>query len=209
VLLGRERWIMELLKAIETGKLAAKDLDLSRRNRLLNHRSTEIRALATKTLGDVIDPSRQKVVDAYQSALTLTGDAAHGKMVFTQNCATCHKLNGVGVDIGPNLLSVGSWAPDAVMVAILDPSRAVEPRYLSFNVTLTDGDAIYGIIAAESPASITIKGLDGKERIVPRLAIKTLTGTNRSLMPDGLESALSKQDLADVIRFVLSAQGGN
>jgi len=59
------------------------------------------------------------------------------------------------------------------------------------------------------PASIAIKGLDGKETTVVRSAIKSLAGTNRSLMPYGLESALSKQDLAEVIRFVLSAPSGN
>jgi putative heme-binding domain-containing protein len=89
------------------------------------------------------------------------------------------------------------------------PHRAVGPRYLSFAATLNDCQTLFGIISAESIASITIEGLDGKETTVLRSAIKSLAGTNRSLMPDGLESALTKQDLADVIRFVLSAPSGN
>ena len=49
--------------------------------------------------------------------------------------------------------------------------------------------------------------IDGKEQKLLRTSIKSLTGTNRSLMPDGLEAALSDQDLADVIRFVQEAPG--
>ena len=67
------------------------------------------------------------------------------------------------------------------------------------------GQTLFGIISAESPASITIKGLEGKETTVLRSAIKSLAGSNRSLMPDGLEATLSKQD----IRFALSAPSGN
>ena len=89
------------------------------------------------------------------------------------------------------------------------PWELVLPKKGNFTATLNDGQALFGIISAESPASITIKGLDGKETTVLRSAIKSLAGTNRSLMPDGLESALTKQDLADMIRFVLSAPSGN
>ena len=52
-----------------------------------------------------------------------------------------------------------------------------------------------------------MKGLDGKERTLVRGSIQSLVSTNRSLMPDGLEAQISKQDLADLIRFLQSPQG--
>ena len=87
----------------------------------------------------------------------------------------------------------------------------LDPKYLALGAALNDqvANPFFGIITSESPASISMKGLDGKERTILRTSIKTLAGTNRSLMPDGLESAVSKQDLADVIRFLQSAPGGN
>ena len=65
-----------------------------------------------------------------------------------------------------------------------------------------NSSTVFGVITSETAAAITIKGIDGKEQKLLRTSIKSLTGTNRSLMPDGLEAALSNQDLADVIRFV-------
>ena len=208
-MMGRENWAVAMLQAIESGRVAKVDLSVARRQRLLGSHWPKVRELATGVLGNAFDPARQKVVDAYLPALSLAGDVVRGKTIFSQNCATCHRLGGIGQVIGPNLLSVAGWTPEQVLVAVMDPNRAVEPRYLSFTATLNDGQTLFGIISAESPASITIKGLDGKETTVLRSAIKSLAGTNRSLMPDGLEAALSKQDLADVIRFVLSAPSGN
>jgi putative heme-binding domain-containing protein len=122
--------------------------------------------------------------------------------VFTTNCATCHKLAGVGNEIGPDLRSVSGWESEALLVAILDPNRQVEPRYLSYTAVTSGGDTVFGVITADSAGSITIKGLDAKEQTLPRSALKSLEGTNKSLMPEGLESAVTDQDLADVIKFL-------
>jgi putative heme-binding domain-containing protein len=102
-------------------------------------------------------------------ALSLT----HGKTVFSQNCATCHRLGGIGQVIGPNRLSVAGWTPEQVLVAVMNSNRAVEPRYLSFTATLYDGQTLFGIISAEYPASITIEGLDGKETAGLRGGLRT------------------------------------
>ncbi len=208
VMMGREPWALELLTAIGAGTVPPNDLDLSRRHRLLNSQWATVRDAAAKRLGTPPDPVRQSVVEACRPALSLTGDVKRGSKVFAQNCTTCHRLDGVGQEVGPNLLSVSGWTPDTLLVAILDPNRQVEPRYLAFTATLNDGEAIYGVITAESPASLSMKGLDGHERVLLRPSLKSLVGTNRSLMPDGLESALSKQDLADIIAFLHSAPGG-
>ena len=112
--------------------------------------------------------------------------------------------SGDGNEIGPDLRSVSGWEDGALLVAIPDPNRQVEPRYLSYSAVLDRGETIFGIITAESTDSITLKGLDAKEQVLPRGGIKSLDGGSRSLMPDGLEATLSDQDLVDVIRFLQS-----
>jgi putative heme-binding domain-containing protein len=202
VLLSREAWTYALLRAAEDGTIPPADFDSARRERLLNHRSARIKSLAQKVMGKPANPLRQQVIDAYRAALNLDGDAKRGTQLFAQNCATCHRKDGSGADIGPDLNSVAAWQSEALLTAILDPSREVQPQYLAYTATLSDGDAIYGLIVSESGDSVTMKGLDGKTRTLLRTQIKSLAATNRSLMPDGLEFALTPQGLADVIRYL-------
>lgn len=80
----------------------------------------------------------------------------------------------------------------------------VEPRYLAYTATLKDGQSFDGIITSESGNSMTIKGLDAREQSLTRDSIQSLIGANRSLMPDGLESAVDHRAMADLIQFIRS-----
>jgi putative heme-binding domain-containing protein len=203
-LLSRETWTLKLLDAIRAGTIARTEIDPGRRQRLLEQGPRNVRSIAREVFGSITDVSRQQVIDRYQPALKLAGDPRRGSKLFGQNCAVCHRKGNVGNDVGPNLDSVSGWQSDALLVAILDPSRQVEPQYLAFTAALQDGDAVYGVITSESASSITMKGLDAKPRTLLRAQIKSLVGTARSLMPDGLEAALEPQGIADVIAFLQS-----
>jgi len=145
---------------------------------------------------------RVKVVEQFQPALKLTGDSTRGRAVFTQLCVTCHKLGDAGQEIGPNLLSVAGHPPDKLLANILDPNADVQPGFFAHLCRLTDGTEIYGLIAAETANSITLKQLDGTTRAVLRNEIVSLESTGGSLMPVGLEAGITPQSLADVIAFL-------
>jgi putative heme-binding domain-containing protein len=200
-LLPREPWALALAESP-----AARTLDFSRRQRLLNHGSASVKAAAKANLADatVINVDRQKVIDANQPALTLAGDKVHGLALYGEHCATCHRVGSatVGHDLGPNLLTVRDWPKENLLTAILDPDRTVEPRYLAYTATLADGTAFTGLLTAESAASVTIKTLDDADHALPRTSLKSLVSTNHSLMPQGFESAMSPQDLADLIDYI-------
>jgi len=73
------------------------------------------------------------VIDSYAAAVAnLTGDAGRGQKAFAKTCSVCHKLGGVGNDVGPDLASLNDKSTDYLLVAILDPNRAVEARYVSY-----------------------------------------------------------------------------
>jgi putative heme-binding domain-containing protein len=201
-MLLREPWAFALTARIAAGDVAPTDVDAARRQRLLRHASPRVKEMAIKALGDFAEGGRAKIVETYRPAMTMAGDATRGVKVFANNCAACHKLAGVGNDIGPNLQSVAGWPPDALVTAMLDPSRSAEPRYLAFNCTLDSGEVVYGIVLREAPAGVTMKTLDGQEKTIPRRQIKSLECTNRSLMPDGLEQAVDQQGMADVIAYL-------
>jgi putative heme-binding domain-containing protein len=201
VLIAREDWAMQLLHAIEEGKVAPADLDVPRRQRLMSHSAAQVKQLARNLLKEN-ESNRQDVIDANRSVLTTTGDRVRGAKMFATHCATCHRVENVGTEIGPGLISVTNWSGEALLTAILDPDRQVEPRYLSYTAKLNNNDEIFGIITAETGGGITMKGLDGKEQSILRSNLKSFTCTNHSLMPMGFEQAMNKQELADLIAYL-------
>jgi putative membrane-bound dehydrogenase-like protein len=206
-LLPREAWALALAESP-----AARGLDFSRRQRLLNHASAKVKAAAKATLAQAaVNADRQRVIDGYQVALSLVGDVAHGQALFGEHCATCHRMGNaaVGHDIGPNLLSVRDWPKENILTALLDPDRTVEPRYVAYTATLAaDGSALTGLLTSESAGNVILKTLDDVDHPLPRSALKSLVSTNRSLMPQGFEAALQAQDVADLMAYVQSPSGG-
>ena len=135
-------------------------------------------------------------------ALELKGDGAAGEATFAARCALCHQVGDLGNAIGPDLRSITDRSAEGLLTAIVDPTRNVEPKYLSYTLELDSDETLYGLIRAETGNSLIVGQLDGTERTILRSSVKTLKSTDRSLMPEGLEADLSKQDMADLIRYV-------
>jgi len=148
--------------------------------------------------------SRAAVIQAYTPALTLPVDVTRGRAVFADVCASCHRLDGVGVDLGPSLEGIRTHGPEGLLVDILDPNRKVDPGYLFHQVERRDGTSVLGAIVDDQAGSLTIAQAGGQRVVVPRTDVQRIRSVGRSLMPDGLESAMTHQDLADLIAYLLS-----
>jgi putative heme-binding domain-containing protein len=138
----------------------------------------------------------------------LAGQPDRGRNVFLKTCATCHKAENAGVDVGPNLATITNRTTEDLLVHILDPNREVAPPYINYNVALVDGRVLSGIIADESANSLTLKRAEGATDIIPRSQVEAISSTGQSLMPEGLEKGLEPQDFADVIAYLRSIQAG-
>jgi putative heme-binding domain-containing protein len=97
---------------------------------------------------------------------------------------------------------VRDWPRENLVAAILDPDRTVEPRYFAYTATLTDGTVYTGLLTADTSAGVTIKTLDDADHVLPRANLKSLASTERSLMPQGFEAAMTVEDLADLLAFI-------
>jgi putative heme-binding domain-containing protein len=82
------------------------------------------------------------------------------------------------------------------------PSASFARGYEPFNVVTTDGQVIAGIIGRETADAIHVVGTNRVELRVPRAAIDTIAQSTTSIMPEGMENQLSRQDLADLIAFL-------
>jgi putative membrane-bound dehydrogenase-like protein len=194
-LLADEAWTLALLKRPE-----AKACDAATRARLAQHpKKAVVQAAALAFQGSA---TRAAVLEKFRPALQLAGDAARGKVVFAQACMSCHKLDGVGLELGPDLRSVTQHDAEKLFNSILDPSAIIEPGFMAYHCTLQSGEQLYGVIATETSASLTFKLAGNLTKSVLRSEIASLKSTGASLMPDGLEAVLTPQSLADLIAYL-------
>ncbi len=183
------------------GPIRPLDLDAARRERWLHHPDQAIATEAARLLQQESQEGRQAVIDRMRPAVSLTGHADRGETLFTKHCASCH-LPREGSPIGPDLRSLTDRSPDSLLTSILDPSRAVEPKYLGYHAELKSGELVYGVVVSESGTTLRLRQLDGVQRDLVREHLESLTSSQRSFMPEGFENELGPQDLADIMRFV-------
>ncbi|MCS7045281.1 MAG: HEAT repeat domain-containing protein [Gemmataceae bacterium] len=194
--------ILALLGEIEAQRVRPGDLDPLRLRQLLNHPQPNIRVLANKLLRDSLPADRQEALKKYQAALTMMGDAKRGQTIFKAHCATCHRVAGIGVDVGPDIADTRTKTPAALLTDIIIPNQAIDNNYVNYVVTTVDGRSLTGIITAETATSITLKRAEGQVDIVLRSQIEELQSTGVSLMPDGLEQKISVAEMADLLAFL-------
>ncbi|MDB5306629.1 MAG: Neutral/alkaline non-lysosomal ceramidase [Gemmataceae bacterium] len=202
-LLARPERVLALLEAIEKKRVTASELDPGRVKLLKTHPTAAIRAKAEGVLKLTVNADRAKVIAEYGAALDLKGDVGKGKTVFRNTCAACHKLDGFGHDVGPNLLAaLPNKSGEDLLAAVFDPNREVDPRYMNYQAATADGRILTGVVATETPTSVTLRRADGAEDTILRGNLESLRSTNLSLMPEGMEKQLSKQDLADLFAYL-------
>ncbi|MFT4019102.1 MAG: c-type cytochrome [Agriterribacter sp.] len=148
-------------------------------------------------------PGGQKVYPIEEIA-ALKGDAESGKKVFTEFCASCHRIQQTGNDIGPELTSIGKkFDKIGLLDAIINPSGAILLGYEPWLVNTKDGESFFGFLISENNQSITIKDVAGKQHIVPVEKISSRKKQDKSLMPEPAVAGVTGQQLADVAVYLL------
>ncbi|MBL8867158.1 MAG: c-type cytochrome, partial [Planctomycetia bacterium] len=205
-LLARPERAKALLDAIEKKTFAPQSLDATQIKRLMTHKDAAIQKRASTLLAAFKPARRTDVVAKYRKALELTGDPVKGKAIFTKTCAACHKLEGVGHELGPNLSAMKNRGMDAILTNVLDPNAEVNPQFLNYNANLDDGRQVTGIIQSETATSVTFIRGEGLKDVVSRSNIETLKSTGLSLMPEGLEKDISVEAMADLIAYLMNVK---
>ncbi|HEX8201584.1 MAG TPA: HEAT repeat domain-containing protein, partial [Isosphaeraceae bacterium] len=200
-LLSREAWTGALLSSLEDTCVPAAEIDPVHRRRLLDHADAALRRRAAAVFAEAGGP-RSQVIERYRAALELPGHPEAGAVVFRKICASCHRLDGQGTEVGPDLATLTDKSPETLLTAILDPNRAFEAKYTNFTVATLDGRVLSGMIAGETAVGVTLRRQEGQQDDLLRDEIEAIAGSGQSLMPEGLEQDLSPQDLADLIAYL-------
>lgn len=208
LLLSRQDWTNHFLNAVEKGDIRSVEISPSVKTRLAKHPNKNTRQRAETLLASTSEKLRADVVASYASALKQKGDHSRGLIVFQKVCIACHKHGKTGIsDLGPDLATVADHPAEKILVNILDPNLDIQPGYHAYNCQLKNGEQLFGLIAGETASGITLKQLDGKVRNLLRTDIASLVSANVSLMPEGLEAAITVEEMADLIAFLKTKDG--
>jgi putative membrane-bound dehydrogenase-like protein len=144
-----------------------------------------------------------------QAALTRAGNPERGRQLFFDatrtQCVKCHRVGDQGERIGPELTGVGSRFPRVFLIeSVLEPSRNVEPGYQTVAIMLKSGRALIGLKVAETEDTLTFADSKGDKQVLRKADIDEQQPQATSIMPEGLEKALSVDEFVDLIAYLVS-----
>lgn len=139
------------------------------------------------------------------------GDPIKGEQVYlgeTAKCASCHKINGKGGEVGPDLTKQAERDLAAIYRDINEPSAVIHPDYVLYTVAARNGQVASGIVRAEGPDAIKVIDATAKATIIPRSEIEDLRPAAASLMPVGLAGAIGEAGMKDLVAYLKSGGKG-
>ena len=199
--LARKEFVSALLDGIQEKEVEVWTLGRPRINQLLESPDEEVRRRAEGLFGDLSD-GREDLIERYKSALSAQGEVPRGREIFRENCSRCHLLDGMGSEVGPDLLDVTRRPKKFFLAKILDPNLNIAPGYETYVIETRSGATVSGVIAQESPTSVTLRREEGEEETLLRSNIATLRVSSVSNMPEGLEEDIDPAAMADLLEYL-------
>ncbi len=202
-LMRRAAWTIELLNAVEKGKISKGDIAADQWSQLKTNPDRAIARRAERLMetGNAVSADREEIVKKLLPIAKEKGDTVRGKEVFTATCAICHAFNGQGGKVGPDLSGIGARDRSEILTDILDPNRSVEANYRLWNITTKDGETYSGRLETETQTTVELLDTTAQKHVIARKDITTMQGLQTSIMPAGFE-ALPPDDLKALLEYI-------
>ncbi|HEY1123795.1 MAG TPA: c-type cytochrome, partial [Haloferula sp.] len=208
-LAAREGKVARLLEWLAAMKLKQQDIPADAVARLREVKDASLKEEIVRRWGapSADAGARRALIEKWHGKLTpevlSKAEPAKGRAIFDRTCSACHKLFGEGGIIGPELTggergNVGHWLDN-----ILDPNGLIGQGYELHRIEKNDGTSITGMLAAENDDELILR-MVGVETRVPKKDVKSNTSLGNSMMPEGLLSGLSDEDVRDLIGYLMS-----
>jgi putative membrane-bound dehydrogenase-like protein len=203
---GRKDWASELLAAVKAKKVERTNLNDNTILRIQALKDPKLNAEVEAVWGRfrATPAELTALIDKMRNELAAApGSFARGKVVFDNQCAKCHKFDGRGHEVGPNLDGAGRDI-EYLLANVLDPNRVIGAPYFMRTVNLLNGRIETGVLHAEDGQGITLKGENAQLKQIQKKDIDEVKVQEKSLMPEGLGYNLSVQDFRDLVRYVMA-----
>jgi len=206
LIMQRERWARKLLDAVLANKLPKGVLNANHLRKILESNDREALWAVEKAFGKVREernPEREQVVaDMAAYFREHIGDPHRGQIVFRNLCAQCHTIYGEGGKVGPDITANGRASFEQLLSNVFDPSLVIGPAYQGTTVVTKDGRNLTGLIAEDNEQRVVVRMPGEGEETVPRNNVKYARVSKLSMMPEGIETFLTKADLTDLFAFL-------
>jgi putative heme-binding domain-containing protein len=151
-----------------------------------------------------LEPDELKRVSAM---VQKQGDPLRGRQLYLNHkavgCMTCHRLEGVGGNVGPDLTRVwDTLSLEKVMESMLDPSKEIKEGYQTYTATTKTGLTYSGLKVSQNAKELILKDATGKEVHIPASDLDEVAATKKSLMPDDVVRHLSFAEFIDLVAFL-------
>ena len=132
---------------------------------------------------------------------------ANGKQIFeVANCVSCHRMNGVGVQVGPDLTQLDQKITRSdILRSLLEPSVKIEEKYQTNVFAMKSGSVVTGLILEETPQTFKVIGnplAKSAPVIINRADIDERSRSATSIMPKGLLDKLTKEEILDLVAYI-------
>jgi putative membrane-bound dehydrogenase-like protein len=211
-LISRPQWAALLIGEIASGKLTADLLSPFQVRQIRSLKAPELAGEVTRLWGEMRDSSKEKIHAANVWKLYLTpktlslADKKKGQEIYGQFCGTCHKMYGKGGTVGPELTGGGRDNLDYLLSNILDPGEVVAKENQLSIITMKDGRTLSGMIRASDGRTTSLQTLVEKISL-PTADIGKIETLPVSLMPEGLIDSLSRDQVRDLIAWLMDKGG--
>jgi len=210
-LTSRPAYARALLQAVAGGKVARSDISAFHARQILSFGDPELDKQLAQVWGDIRGTRAELklLIARYKKLLTpdrlKLAQVSNGRVLYNQTCATCHSLYGQGQQVGPDLTGSGRQNLDYLLENIIDPSAVVPADFRLSVVTLKNGRVLNGLVGPRDGRTVAVQ--TQTERVLLEQAeIEEIQGTPLSLMPDGLLTALSEEQVCDLIAYLMSQE---
>ena len=152
-----------------------------------------------------------KDIEELNQKISQKRDLKNGKILFTQTaCISCHRFKTSGGLFGPDLTSVrGKFSAHDLLTQIIEPSAEISDQYNSMIFEKADGTVVSGRIVDMGASAIEVNTdmANPKARVkLDRRFVKSMKQNPVSMMPPGLLSTLEKEDIYDLLAYLLKSQ---
>jgi putative heme-binding domain-containing protein len=211
LLASRPAYAARLLDALEAGTVRPEEVSAYHARQIADFGDEPLTARLGKRWGQVrvSDADKRLLIDRWRRELTAdalaAADLSHGRTIFARDCAACHVLFGAGRKLGPDLTGSNRRNLDYLLENVVDPGASVGAGFRAVTFTLADGRAVTGVISAADDRTVTVQTAQAA-LVLDRRDIEMETVQQQSLMPDGLLSKLSDDDVRDLVGYLMSPE---
>jgi putative heme-binding domain-containing protein len=208
-LASRKEYAFALLDAVAAGTVLHVDVSAFVARQLYSMNDQRLNLRIKSVWGDVRETSadKQKLVAKYRDMLSAAAirnaKPANGRVVFAKTCQQCHKLFDEGGDVGPDLTGANRTNLDYILLNLIDPSSEVGRDYRMSVVRTLDERTVTGIVVERTAARVVVQTATELVTLSPD-DIVSVKDSPLSIMPEGQLSALTREQVRDLIAYLAS-----